>query len=421
MKKLFALLLTLTMLLCLAAPALAAEEDVVMLSRQSLTVDGKTVECEKYNINGNNFFKLRDLAALLNGTGSQFDVEWDAEKGLISITSQHAYDHPDYHELEQRGDLSAEAIRSPQTIEIDGAAHSELTAWNIGGSNFFMLRELGKAIGFVVDYEPVSNTAVVQSLPVLPHTLLVAVGETAFADLDGDGTDNAVRVWLEKDTEYGYWYVARLSIDGTEYTDELYALRGGDQFDAPDEYWWAITDLDTGDGRLEIAIQDWGPSDDLTTSFFRFDGKALSYLGAPEGFLFFQNGAATMTVNGNGTLRSELRLSVLQTWWTMVDYAVGSDGLLAPVPQEFYTSTFANQQITLKEALYAYDTPDGTRSVLPAGTAAQLVGTDNAEWIKLILTDGSDAWLHLIDGYQLAGPDGNVYSWEALDGLLMAD
>ena len=128
-----------------------------------------------------------------------------------------------------------------------------------------------------------------------------------------------------------------------------------------------------------------------------------------------------MTLNGDGTLRSELRLSVLQTWWTMVDYAIGSDGKLAPVPQDFYASTNDNQQIRLLTALYAFDKPDGTRSVLPAGAAARLVGTDNAEWIKLTLADGSDAWLRLVDGYKLAAPDGDLYSWEALEGLLMAD
>ena len=80
MKKLFALILTLGLLLALGAPA-AAAAPVVIASSQSLEVDGKTVECEKYNIDGNNFFKLRDLAQLLNGTDSKFDVGWDADKG----------------------------------------------------------------------------------------------------------------------------------------------------------------------------------------------------------------------------------------------------------------------------------------------------------------------------------------------------
>ena len=75
-------------------------------------MNGNTVACEKYNIDGRNYFKLRDLAYLLNGTGSQFDVGWDPEKQLVTITTLHAYTAPDNHELEQRGDLSADARRS---------------------------------------------------------------------------------------------------------------------------------------------------------------------------------------------------------------------------------------------------------------------------------------------------------------------
>ena len=420
MKKLFALLLTLTMLLCLAAPALAAEEDVVMLSRQSLTVNGKTVECEKYNINGNNFFKLRDLAALLNSTGSQFDIGWDEENGIVTIMGPAPYSSPNGEELTERGDLSATAVRSPQKIMRGGEVRDDLTVWNIGGSNFFMLRELGKVIGFVVDYEPVSNTAVVQSLPELPDALIVAVGENAIGDMDGDGIENNVRVWLERN-EYG-WNEVRLSIDGVDFTDAMIAARGGSGFDDPDEFWWIAVDLDPSDELLEIAIQDWGPSDDLTTSFFRFDGQTLSCLGSPEGFLFFQNGPSTMTLNGDGTLRSEMRLRVLQTWWTMVDYAVGSDGKFAPVPQDFYPSIREDQQVTLLHDLYAFDKPDGTRSVLPAGTTARLVGTDNVRWVLLQLADGSEVWLDLGEfGYKLEGPDGEYYGSDALDGLLMAD
>ena len=419
MKKLTALLLAAGLFCALTAPALAAE---VVASPQGLEADGETVTCEMYNIDGSNYFKLRDLAALFNGTGSQFDVAWLPEAGLVSITTHHAYSTPDGHELELRGDLSATAQKSAQTIRIDGAERSDLSVWNIGGSNFFQLRELGRALGFAVDFDYGSNTAVVKSIDMPAHVKLVGMGETAFADLDDDGRDNAVRVWLEKDPEYGYWNVACLSIDGADLTDAMYSERDGNQYDAPDEFWWAVTDLDPSDGYLEIAIQDWGPSDDLTTSFFRFDGKELHYLGAPEGFLYFQNGPASMTLNGDGTLRSQYRLNVLQTWWSTVTYAPGVDGKLAVVPQDFYPSTFSDQPITLTETLCAYDAPDGSRSVLPAGTQARLVGTDDAEWIRLQPTEGGDAWLHLTEnGFSLEAPKGAVNSWDALSDLFMAD
>ena len=416
MKKLVAAALALLMLLSLAVPALA--ESDVRLSPQSLEVDGRNVVCEKYNIDGSNFFKLRDLAWLLNGTDSQFDVGWDAGARRVTITTNHAYTAPDGHELEQRGDLSGLAQPSAQTIEIDGAVRSDLTVWNIGDSNFFRLRDLGRALGFDVDYVPATNTAVVKSRAALPGVRPVPVGEAVSADLNGDGASEKVRVWLEPSGAYEFRL--NLSINGTSYTDTLYALRG--YFDAPDDAWWAITDLDKSDGKLEIAIQDWGPSDDLTTSFFRYENRTLTDLGSVEGFLCFSSGAGDVTLPGDGTVRSYMRLDVLQTWWASVVYAIGADGKYAPVPQDFYASTRDDQRATLQCDLYGYDAPDGTRGVLPAGTEARIVGTDNESWVKLTLSDGGDRWLKLTGhGFELESPKGGVPCWDALDGLLMAD
>ena len=46
---------------------------------------------------------------------------------------------------------------------IDGVVRTDLTVYNIGGSNFFKLREMGDALGFAVDYDAETNTASVAS------------------------------------------------------------------------------------------------------------------------------------------------------------------------------------------------------------------------------------------------------------------
>ena len=46
---------------------------------------------------------------------------------------------------------------------IDGAVRSDLAVYNIGGSNFFKLREMGSALGFDVDYDKGTDTAIVLS------------------------------------------------------------------------------------------------------------------------------------------------------------------------------------------------------------------------------------------------------------------
>ena len=127
---------------------------------QKLTVNGEEKTAEIYNINGNNYFKLRDLAVLLSGTGSRFSVDYDPAARTVIIRTGEAY-------VKQAGDLeigedkSATAVRSRQRIQIDGASVTDLTAYNLGGNNFFKLAELGEKLGFGVKYDAETNTMVV--------------------------------------------------------------------------------------------------------------------------------------------------------------------------------------------------------------------------------------------------------------------
>ncbi len=158
------LLLLLLALSLLSAGALASEAKVV-LSGQSLRVDGKQVDCEKYNIDGSNYFKLRDIAYVLRSTGSRFSVSWDGENKCVSLVTGEDYE-PDGTELDLAfGDKSASAVPSGDRILINGEERPDLSAYKLGGNNFYKLRDLGDALGFQVDYEKETNTAVIVSAP----------------------------------------------------------------------------------------------------------------------------------------------------------------------------------------------------------------------------------------------------------------
>ncbi len=201
MKRAFSAVLLLALLLALAGPACAFS---IQRSAQNLIVDGRAVACDKYNIDGSNYFKLRDLAQLLNGTGSQFDVGWDETRGIVSVTTNHAYTAPNGHELEIGADLSATAQRSAQTIMIDGALRTDLTVYNIGDSNFFKLRELGDALGFAADYIEATNTAVVTSRP------RAGAGGTRLGQTADAGHEYLDKfVFLGDSTTYGIGYYYR--------------------------------------------------------------------------------------------------------------------------------------------------------------------------------------------------------------------
>ncbi len=157
-RTMFALLLAVVLVLGLAAPAMAA---TTMRSVQKLTVNGEAVECDKYNIDGYNYFKLRDLAKLLDGTNSQFNVDYDQAAKMMVVTTGVPYTTPNGTELQVGEDQSATAGPSVQSLMIDGEMREDLTAYNIGGNNYFQLRELGKALHFYVHYDVASKTMLV--------------------------------------------------------------------------------------------------------------------------------------------------------------------------------------------------------------------------------------------------------------------
>ena len=132
---------------------------VVQVSTQKLAVDGVVKEIEHYNIDGSNYFKLRDLACLLIGTVSAFDVGYDTETRTVTVTTGGVYT-PLPTDLQEGTDQSASAVVSSQALVIDGKTVN-LTAYNIGNSNFFMLRDLAPYLDFGVNYDEETRTALI--------------------------------------------------------------------------------------------------------------------------------------------------------------------------------------------------------------------------------------------------------------------
>ena len=72
-----------------AVPAIAAGVTAV-LSSQPVTLNGKPVKITAYNIDGSNYFKLRDIAAVLD-----IGVWYDASVNTVRLEPDKKYD-PDY-------------------------------------------------------------------------------------------------------------------------------------------------------------------------------------------------------------------------------------------------------------------------------------------------------------------------------------
>ncbi len=138
----------------LLVPTVAAD---AVPTRASVLVDGGAVAFEAYNIDDNNFFKLRDIAKVLNGTGKQFEISIDNTAKIVNLTSGKAYT-PDGNELSQSGNTaSVTAAPSAWTVYLDGKQVVQ-TVYLINGSNYFRLRDLGSAVNFGVGWDAPSST-----------------------------------------------------------------------------------------------------------------------------------------------------------------------------------------------------------------------------------------------------------------------
>ena len=220
MRKTLSILLVLLLAVSILPTAAFAEGPTVVLSPQNLRVNGAKIACEKYNIDGSNYFKLRDIAMVLSGTGSRFSVGWDGEKKVISVVTGEAYE-PNGSELDlSGGDKSATAVPSTQTLLINGEERGDLSAYNIGGNNFFKLRDLGDALGFAVDYDKESNTAIVVSHRwTWPAKWLT---EEYIYNEDGAALSHTVITYNIDGEQLSYLYEGPYGSDSYQYTyDEL--------------------------------------------------------------------------------------------------------------------------------------------------------------------------------------------------------
>ena len=117
-------------------------------TNDALTLDGVKQSPTVFKLDGgDNYFKIRDLAAMLNGTEKQFAVGYD---GSVQVTTGQPYEAVG-GELAGAAEGSFAAEPTNDAIYIDGVK-ADLTAYKIEGNNFFRLRDLGRALDFYVGW-----------------------------------------------------------------------------------------------------------------------------------------------------------------------------------------------------------------------------------------------------------------------------
>lgn len=128
---------------------------------QNIKVDSDSVQLQAYNIGGNNFFKLRDIANILKGSKAEFAVGYDDATKSITLTQKAKYETVGGEGV-IKGSETLQVRPTSSKIYVNGEA-LKLSVYNIAGNNYFKLRDLGQAMNFYVGYDEASKTIAIDS------------------------------------------------------------------------------------------------------------------------------------------------------------------------------------------------------------------------------------------------------------------
>lgn len=258
------------------------------------------------------------------------------------------------------------------------------------------------------------------------YVMPVSIGAETSADLDGDGTPETVYYNVRPPyVEDELWYDAQtesLMVNGAELLDpgegnpfEPYGI----WLENPDMDQYYIVDLDENDGKLELAICDWGSNDWLYTHFFRYEEGGLTYIGGCAGFPDSQDTA----FHGDGTFSTYTRFDVMMTWGGVCTYQL-KDGQIERSAEEFVQpQLYDDWKITLLVPLTVYASPDRSDLSLtlePSEEPLSFPETDTAHWVLVRCADGSEGWAYFEDGWMVENNGQMVEDTKVFGNLLFA-
>ena len=118
---------------------------------QTVCQDGLKYNTVAYNIDDNNYFKLRDIAQILDGTIKSFDIKYDSATNSIDMLSFYDYTSAG-GELTPGDGVERTALSSSVFVTLDGVP-IKATCYNIEGNNYFKLRDITDALDCRVEWD----------------------------------------------------------------------------------------------------------------------------------------------------------------------------------------------------------------------------------------------------------------------------
>ena len=129
----------------------------VAVSGHTFKVNGKNVAPQAYNIDGYNYFKLRDVAYLLADTTAPFNVTWSASQStVVNIVPVQKYQKVG-GELSSSTLTSLKVIASTFKVLMEGKT-LPLRGYLINGNNYYSIADIAESVGFEAGWDNATRT-----------------------------------------------------------------------------------------------------------------------------------------------------------------------------------------------------------------------------------------------------------------------
>lgn len=126
----------------------------------SVALDGQAKSLPAYQINGDNYVNLRDIAVILNGSARQFSVYWSGSD--FTLSSGQLY-QADGKELAGLGSDVRTGKSMIGQVNINGT-YTTVAAYGVGSNYYFNLRNLGQKLGFQVGWDEINRVVIIKTV-----------------------------------------------------------------------------------------------------------------------------------------------------------------------------------------------------------------------------------------------------------------
>ena len=150
-KRILAAALAVAAVAATGVASVVSAAETAKPSSHKIYVDGERANVAAYEINDNNYFKLRDVAAILSGTAAQFEVSWDEASQTITLTDDKAYTTVG-GEMGSIPAASQVAEESTAAVYRDGT-QVHYTGFEINDNNYYKLRDIAADFDFGVTWD----------------------------------------------------------------------------------------------------------------------------------------------------------------------------------------------------------------------------------------------------------------------------